>query len=53
MLKLTFGLLVFSQIADAKDYAVAEAFLQAGSSKGDESAKRLEIAKKLAGKDLE
>ena len=52
-LKLAFGLLIVCQIADAKGYAVAEAFLQAGSSKDDEFAKRLEIAEKFAGKDLE
>jgi hypothetical protein len=53
VLKLAYGPLVFPQIADAKGYAVAEASLQAGSSKDDEFAKRLEIAEKLAEKDLE
>jgi hypothetical protein len=51
--ELGYGLLIFPQIADVQGYAVAEAFLQAGSSKDGEFAKRLKTAEKLAEKDLD
>ena len=50
VLKLAYASLKFTQIADSQGYAVAEAFLQIGSSDDDGSAKQHDLAKKLAEK---
>ena len=53
VLTLAYALLKFPQIADSQGYAVAEAFLQLGSSKDDGSAKQLHLAIKLAEKEVD
>ena len=53
VLKLAYPLLKFPQIADSQGYAVAEAFLQVGSSDDDGSAKQLDLAIKLAEKEFD
>ena len=53
VLKLAYGQLKFTQIADSQGYAVAEAFLQVGSSNDDGSTKQLDLAIKLAEKEFD
>ena len=53
VLKLAYAQLKFPQIADTQGYAVAEAFLQIGSSNDDGSAKQLDLAIKLAEKEFD
>ena len=53
VLKLAYGHLKFTQIADSQGYAVAEAILQVGSTDDDGSAKQLDLAIKLAEKEFD
>ena len=50
-LKLGYSLLKFIQIADAKGYPVAEAWLQISNGTDDEGAKHIELAMKMAEKE--
>ena len=53
VLKLAYAILKFPQIADSQGYAVAEAFIQVGSSNDDGSAKQLDLAIKVAEKEFD